>query len=99
MANGHGGKRKNQTGRPSKANELKEIEAIDTAASLFAEDNLEGRDAYVEVFRECFTLAIAGDVSAMKLLLDRRFGKSKETIKLDAMISKLKIGLPEPKND
>jgi hypothetical protein len=70
MANSkHGGARPN-AGRPPKADELKLIEQMD---AIMAPD---------EVWEKIATLCTTGDMQALKLWVEYRFGKPKQSVDL-----------------
>lgn len=69
----HGGARPG-AGRKPRDEEQKELELIDSAVNP---------DEWVRLFKSLYMKAVAdGDTSAAKLIIERRYGKAKETVNL-----------------
>jgi len=76
MSNGHGGKRAG-AGRPKKADELKLIQKLDNI--------INSEDA----IKKLGQLVTKGDLNAIKIYMEYRFGKPKQTVNMD-------VDLPKP---
>lgn len=92
MADGrknNGGARQG-AGRKPKDEEQKEIELIDSALEP---------DKWVKLFKSLYTKAVAdGDTSAAKLIIERRYGKAKETVNLNHTLQE-GVKLPDWMNE